>query len=212
MRISTKSKQSYKLSHLLGGAFICAIVTACAHDAKPVEFYRLSADVGLKQNAKSAVNSKEVIVGLGPIRIPEYLNRPQIMVAISDNQYSISEEHRWAENLDQNILLALYKVLPAQLNTDHVLRYPWSQRQDINYQVSIDILDLTINPQGQSQFIAQWSIKVKEKANIDKRFECSLPASRVDYALMVKVQSQCLTQLGQAISKSLNELMLFNMF
>ena len=207
MRISTKSKQSYKLSHLLGGAFICAIVTACAHDAKPVEFYRLSADVGLKQNAKSAVKSKEVIVGLGPIRIPEYLNRPQIMVAISDNQYSISEEHRWAENLDQNILLALYKVLPAQLNTDHVLRYPWSQRQDINYQVSIDILDLTINPQGQSQFIAQWSIKVKEKANIDKRFECSLPASRVDYALMVKVQSQCLTQLGQAISKSLNELM-----
>ncbi len=207
MRISTKSKQSYKLSHLLGGAFICAIVTACAHDAKSVEFYRLSADVGLKQNAKSAVNSKEVIVGLGPIRIPEYLNRPQIMVAISDNQYSISEEHRWAENLDQNILLALYKVLPAQLNTDHVLRYPWSQRQDINYQVSVDILDLTINPQGQSQFIAQWSIKVKEKANIDKRFECSLPASRVDYALMVKVQSQCLTQLGQAISKSLNELM-----
>ena len=195
MRISTKSKQSYKLSHLLGGAFICAIVTACAHDAKSVEFYRLSADVGLKQNAKSAVNSKEVIVGLGPIRIPEYLNRPQIMVAISDNQYSISEEHRWAENLDQNILLALYKVLPAQLNTDHVLRYPWSQRQDINYQVSVDILDLTINPQGQSQFIAQWSIKVKEKANIDKRFECSLPASRVDYALMVKVQSQCLTQL-----------------
>ena len=207
MQIITKSKHSYKLSHLLGCAFICAMVTACAHDAKPVEFYRLSADVGLKQSAKSIVNTKEVIVGLGPIRIPEYLNRSQIMVAVSDNQYSISEEHRWAENLDQNILLALYKVLPAQLNTDHVFRYPWSQRQDINYQVSIDILDLTINPQGQSQFIAQWSIKVKEKANIDKRFECSLPASTTDYALMVKVQSQCLTQLGQTISKSLNELM-----
>jgi len=207
MRLNSKSEQGFKLNRLLGGFVLSTMVTACAHDTKPVEFYRLSADVGLRQNTKSTVNTKEVIVGLGPIRIPEYLNRLQIMVAISDNQYSISEEHRWAENLDQNILLALYKVLPAQLNTDHVLRYPWSQRQDINYQVSVDILDLTINPQGQSQFIAQWSIKVKEKANIDKRFECSLPASRVDYALMVKVQSQCLTQLGQAISKSLNELM-----
>ena len=207
MRIITKSKQSYKLSHLLGCAFICAMVTACVHDAKPVEFYRLSADVGLKQNAKFAVNSKEVIVGLGPVRIPEYLNRPQMMVAISDNQYSVSEEHRWAEKLDQNILLALYKALPAQLNTEHVLRYPWSQRQDINYQVSIDILDLTIDAQGQSQFMAQWSIKLKDKASVDKRFECSLPASSSDYALMVKVQSECLTQLGQAISKSLNELM-----
>ena len=207
MRIITKSKQSYKLSHLLGCAFICAMVTACVHDAKPVEFYRLSADVGLKQNAKFAVNSKELIVGLGPVRIPEYLNRPQMMVAISDNQYSVSEEHRWAEKLDQNILLALYKALPAQLNTEHVLRYPWSQRQDINYQVSIDILDLTIDAQGQSQFMAQWSIKLKDKASVDKRFECSLPASSSDYALMVKVQSECLTQLGQAISKSLNELM-----
>ena len=207
MRIITKSKQSYKLSHLLGCAFICAMVTACVHDAKPVEFYRLSADVGLKQNAKFAVNSKELIVGLGPVRIPEYLNRPQMMVAISDNQYSVSEEHRWAEKLDQNILLALYKALPAQLNTEHVLRYPWSQRQDINYQVSIDILDLTIDAQGQSQFMAQWSIKLKDKASVDKRFECSLPASSSDYALMVKVQSECLTQLGQAISKFLNELM-----
>ena len=207
MRIITKSKQSYKLSHLLGCAFICAMVTACAHDAKPVEFYRLSADIGLKKNAKFAVNSKEVIVGLGPVRIPEYLNRPQMMVAISDNQYSVSEEHRWAEKLDQNILLALYKALPAQLNTEHVLRYPWSQRQDINYQVSIDILDLTIDAQGQSQFMAQWSIKLKDKASVDKRFECSLPASSSDYALMVKVQSECLTQLGQAISKFLNELM-----
>ncbi len=207
MQIITKSKQSYKLSHLLGCAFICAMVTACAHDAKPVEFYRLSADVGLKQNAKFAVNSKELIVGLGPVRIPEYLNRPQMMVAISDNQYSVSEEHRWAEKLDQNILLALYKALPAQLNTEHVLRYPWSQRQDINYQVSIDILDLTIDAQGQSQFMAQWSIKLKDKASVDKRFECSLPASSSDYALMVKVQSECLTQLGQAISKFLNELM-----
>ena len=207
MRLNSRLEQGFKLNRLVGSVVLSIMVSACAHDTKPVEFYRLSADVGLKQSAKSIVNTKEVIVGLGPIRIPEYLNRPQIMVAISDNQYSISEEHRWAENLDQNILLALYKVLPAQLNTDHVFRYPWSQRQDINYQVSIDILDLTINPQGQSQFIAQWSIKVKEKANIDKRFECSLPASTTDYALMVKVQSQCLTQLGQAISKSLNELM-----
>ncbi len=206
MRLKIKFKRSVFFSRLLIGLVLGASITACVHETKPVEFYRLSADVGLKQNKKTVGNSKNVIIGLGPIRVPEYLNRPQILTAISDNQYFLSEEHRWAERLDQNILLALYQVLPTQLNTEHVLRYPWSQRQEIDYQVSIDILDLTIDAQGQSHLIAQWSIKPKDKPDIDKRFECILPASTFDYGLMVKAQSQCLTQLGQVLAKSLNDL------
>ena len=207
--MNVKSENSFKVIRLLALATLIVLMTACAHDAKPVEFYRLSADVGLKQDKKTAIKSKEVTVGLGPIRIPEYLNRPQMLIAISDNQYTLSEEHRWAEKLDQNILLALYQVLPSQLNTDHVIKYPWSQRQDIDYQVSVDILDLMIDAQGQSQLIAQWSIKPKDKPSLDKRFECHIPASTSDYALMVKAQSQCLTQLGQVLANSLNGLMIW---
>ena len=207
MRLNKKFKISVELSRVMTVVVLSGLITACAHDAKPVEFYRLSADVGLKKNDISAVNLKSVTVGLGPIRIPEYLNRPQMLIAVSDNQYILSEEHRWAENLDQNILLALYKVLPGQLNTGHLIRYPWAQRQEIDYQVGVDILDLTVDAQGQSQLIAQWFIKPKDKPSIDTRFECRLPASTSDYALMVKAQSQCLTQLGQVLAKSLNERM-----
>lgn len=207
MQLNKKFKTGVELNRVLTIVVLSGLMSACAHDAKPVEFYRLSADVGLKQTNKSVANLKNVTVGLGPIRVPDYLNRPQMLVAISDNQYTLSEEHRWAEKLDQNILLALYKVLPEQLNTEHLIRYPWAQRQEIDYQVGIDILDLTVDAQGQSQLIAQWFIKPKDKPGIDKRFECRLPASSTDYALMVKGQSQCLTQLGQVLAKVLNERM-----
>lgn len=206
MQLNKKFKTGVELSRVLTVVVLSGFISACAHDAKPVEFYRLSADVGLKQTNKSVANLKNVTVGLGPIKIPDYLNRPQILVAISDNQYTLSEEHRWAEKLDQNILLALYKVLPEQLNTEHLIRYPWAQRQEVDYQVGIDILDLTVDAQGQSQLIAQWFIKPKDKPSIDKRFECRLSASTTDYAVMVKAQSRCLTQLGQVLAKTLNEL------
>ncbi len=208
MQLQLNLRRCIKLSRLMAAILLSTFISACVHDAIPVEFYRLSADVGLKQNKTFAVKSKNVTVALGPIRIPEYLNRPQMLTAISDNQYILSEEHRWAEKLDQNILLALYETLPTQLNTDHVLRYPWSQRQDIDYQVGIDVLDLTTDAQGQVQLIAQWSIKPKDKLIIDKRFNCRIAASTTDYALMVKAQSQCLTQLGQVLAKSLNDLMI----
>jgi Uncharacterized protein conserved in bacteria len=207
MRLNKKFKIYVELSRVMTVVVLSGLITACAHDAKPVEFYRLSADVGLNKTNKSVTNLKNVIVGLGPIKIPDYLNRSQMLVAISDNQYTLSEEHRWAEKLDQNILLALYKVLPEQLNTEHLIRYPWAQRQEVDYQVGIDILDLTVDAQGQSQLIAQWFIKSKDKPSIDKRFECRLSASTTDYAEMVKAQSQCLTQLGQVLAKTLNELM-----
>lgn len=207
MRLNKKFKISVELSRVMTVVVLSGLIAACAHDTKPVEFYRLSADVGLKKNDISAINLKNITVGLGPIRIPEYLNRPQMLVAISDYQYTLSEEHRWAEKLDQNILLALYKILPEQLNTEHLIRYPWAQRQEVDYQVGIDILDLTVDAQGQSQLIAQWFIKPKDKPSIDKRFECRLSASTTDYAVMVKAQSQCLTQLGQVLAKTLNELM-----
>jgi uncharacterized lipoprotein YmbA len=91
-----------------------------------------------------------------------------MIVAITENQYRISEEHRWAESLEQNIFLALIKALPGQLGTDRIIRYPWPQRQLVDYQVGID-----------------------------KRSIYQFPASTADYELMVKAQSLCLTRLSE---------------
>ena len=53
------------------------------------------------------------MIGLGPIRLPEYLDRFQMVVAVSENKYKLIDGHRWAEKLDQNISLALFKTLPC---------------------------------------------------------------------------------------------------
>ena len=183
------------------------LLSGCMRDSKPVQFYMLNADFGVAGTTRVPVTSQGPVIGLGPIRIPEYLKRPQMIVAITDNQYRLAEDHRWAERLDQNISLALFKALPSQLGTDRIVRYPWSQRQVIDYQVGIDILEFNVDASGKSRLIAQWFVKRKDKPAIDKRSVYQFPASTTDYEVMVNAQSQCLTKLGQEISETLRQLM-----
>ena len=197
----------YKPVFTWGMVVLTLLSSGCMRNSGPVQFYMLNADSGVADTVRVSAASQGPVIGLGPIRIPEYLNRPQMIIAIADNQYRLSEDHRWAEPLDQNISLALFKALPHQLGTDRIVRFPWSQRQVIDYQVGIDILEFNVDASGQSRLIAQWFIKRKELPTIDKRSVHQSPASTTDHAVMVKAQSQCLTKLGQEISKTLRQLM-----
>ena len=201
-------KMSYKtISTLLASLMLVFFLSACMRGNKSVQFYRLNAGVAMIDAVKMDESANQAVVGLGPIRIPDYLNRPQMVVAISDNQYQLSEEHRWAERLDQNISLALAKFLPSQLGSNRIVRYPWAQRQIVDYQVSIDIIEFNIDALGRSRLTAQWLIKRKDQLDISRRFDYQVPASTTDYDVMVSAQSACLTKLGQDIAVTLRQIM-----
>jgi uncharacterized lipoprotein YmbA len=179
-------------------------LTACMHhDAKPIHFYLLTADAVYSTPPPGHI--PEGMIGLGPIHIADYLKRPQMLVGTTENQFKLAEHHRWAEQLDENIGLALFKTLPSQLDTNRIVRYPWPQKQVIDYQIGIDILEFHVDANGQSRLIAQWYIKRKDQTTIDKRSVYQAIASSTDYDLMVKAQSQCLSKLGQEIAETLRK-------
>ena len=186
--------------------FVTFLIFGCAKNSKPIEYYMLDASVGISSN-KSLELDKGPLIGLGPIRLPEYLDRPQMVVAVSENKYKLIESHRWAEKLDQNISLALFRALPGQLGTDRMIRYPWPHRPGVDYQIKIDILELNIDPTGQSRLVAQWSIKLKDKTVLNKRSSFIAKASTTDVDKMVQAQSECLTKLGQEIVSNLKPLL-----
>ena len=187
-------------------SFLTFLILSCAKSSKPVEYYMLDASVGIVNNQTLKVDEGPMI-GLGPIRLPEYLDRFQMVVAVSENKYKLIDGHRWAEKLDQNISLALFKTLPAQLGTDRMIRYPWPQRPGVDFQVKIDILELNIDQNGQSQMIAQWSIKSKDEIILNKRSTFTAQASTTDIDKMVQAQSECLTKLGQEVAANLKPLL-----
>ncbi|MDD2724610.1 MAG: PqiC family protein [Methylovulum sp.] len=185
------------------------LLSGCMHtDSKPVQFYRLTADsdTAAPLSATKPGAAVDPVIGLGPIHIPEYLARPQMLIAVTENQYRLSEDHRWAEKLDKNISLALFKALPGLLGTERIVRYPWPQRQEIDYQIGVDIVEFNVDESGRSRLIAQWFIKRKDQTTIDKRSVYQFPASTSDYEVMVKAQSQCLSKLAQDIAETLRRI------
>ena len=187
-------------------SFLTFLILGCAKSSKPVEYYMLDASVGIDNN-QTLKGDEGPMIGLGPIRLPEYLDRFQMVVAVSENKYKLIDGHRWAEKLDQNISLALFKTLPSQLGTDRMIRYPWPQRPGVDFQVKIDILELNIDQDGRSQLVAQWLIKSKDKTILNKRSTFTAQASTTDIDKMVQAQSECLTKLGQEIVVNLKPLL-----
>ena len=207
MSLGINHRIGYKFISPLVCLMLVLVLSACMRGNNSVQFYRLNAGAAMLDVIQIPETTSQVVIGLGPIRIPDYLNRPQMVMAISDSKYQLSEEHRWVERLDQNISLVLTKFLPSQLGSNRIIRYPWAQRQVVDYQVSIDIIEFHIDALGQSRLTAQWLIKRKDQADLSRRFDYQVPASITDYEVMVNAQSACLTKLGQDIAITLKQLM-----
>ncbi len=82
-----------------------------------------------------------VVVGVGPISIPAYLDRSSIVVPTGDGgEVRLSEEHRWAEPFREGISRILAGNLSAMIPTDAVPTFPWRVPWTVQYRVTMDIL------------------------------------------------------------------------
>ena len=68
---------------------------------------------------RSAVWSRARPIGVGPVTVPDYLDRPQIATRSSSSSLQFSEFDRWAEPLEKNLMrvLADQPLGPGTLGT-----------------------------------------------------------------------------------------------
>lgn len=176
------------------------LLNACG--STPMQFYMLNAETGAPLSGTALPAA--TVLGLGPVHLPAYLDRPQLVTALSEHQYQLDEHSRWAERLDENITRALGLSLAKQLGIEQVVRYPWAPRQAIDYQISFDILELHQTAAGQSRLSVQWQLKKAEQVIKGKRFECS-EAAADDAEAIVTAQSRCLTRFSAELADTLRQ-------
>lgn len=180
--------------------FLALLLTACS--STPMQFYMLSAETGAPPSVTALPAG--TVLGLGPIHLPAYLDRPQLVTALSEHQYQLDEHSRWAERLDENIARALGLSLAKQLGIEQVVRYPWAPRQRVGYQISIDILELHQTATGQSRLSVQWQLKQADQAVIGRHFECNEAAGKGVEA-SVAAQSRCLTRFSVELADAVRQ-------
>lgn len=152
---------SIKLTILALGACLAAACSPFAPRADNSKFFILTPlPSQVVPAARTAPASPaQMAIGVGPIDFPEYLRRQQVVTRSSPNKLELSEEQRWAEPLDKNFTRVLCENLTQLLDAQRVEKYPWSRKNPVDYQVTIDVQRFETSADGQAYLVARWAIK-----------------------------------------------------
>lgn len=134
-----------------------ALPTGCAR-TPPVSYYQLSPRQDAAELPGLPTNGKVFVVGLGPVQLPEYLERIQIVSRTSANHLQIMGDRRWAEPLSTALPRVLGEDLTFLLGTARVLRHPWVRSQLLDRQVLVEILRFEGGPEREAVLTARWSL------------------------------------------------------
>ena len=186
---------------LLFAGLIATLGGGCAR-TPPAQYYLLSSPV-----AATAGKADGTRLGLGPIRLPEYLDRPQIVTWASATQLSLSNSHRWAEPLQQNFARALLARLAHALPDTQLVPFPWQGAPRPARQIVVDVQRFERAADGTLHLDARWSVQPTDDgspaAMRDSAIALPVPGAPDDYDALVATASQAVGALAADIAARL---------
>jgi uncharacterized protein len=189
--------------------FLVLALSGCitAPDTPAPRFYRLQAVDDTQAGGKLKI-SPNTIIGVGPVGIPEYQNRPQVVTQNDNKMLTIAQFDRWGEPLDLALARLISDDLTAMIEGATVKVYPWNLAIPVKYQLILDVVKLESQLDKDLFFAVQWSI-LDAQANkmiVLKKSEFRLAINPHSYSGLVKTLSQAVAALSMEIAKALEEL------
>ncbi|MGD8688011.1 MAG: PqiC family protein [Syntrophobacterales bacterium] len=135
----------FNRSYLIGIVLIICllIVGGCLGKGtqKDTRFYLLQPISGMSADREHAsIDDEGIGLAIGPVRVREYLTRPQIVTRTQGNKIILHDFHSWGESLDRNFTMVLAENLGNLLATDRIVIFPWRRRPNFDYQIVVDVV------------------------------------------------------------------------
>lgn len=179
-----------------------ALQTGCSEIVSDDEtkFYALSpADVA------TASGDSKLKLGIGPVKIPRMISRPQLVVRTEQHQINVLEQHQWGGSLKEEVAQIIIDNLSAKLGTEQVEHFPWKKAFKPDYQVRVRIERMDGILGGEVVLKARWWLR-KGNASTDQLAEFStyrVKTKDKSYPAYVAALSKTLEQLSIEIAKSI---------
>ncbi|MDX8412898.1 MAG: PqiC family protein [Mariprofundales bacterium] len=100
----------------------------------------------------------DLSVEINELRLPKYLDRPQIVSRSSANQLNLEEHEQWAGKLRDNMIRMLAKNLGKALGTSQIVIAPYRPSEPSAVRVMVEILRFERMGDGHIQLDAQWRL------------------------------------------------------
>ena len=183
------------------------VLSGCLGRSQPTRFYLLPPTLSL-QTGETVPAKEGLRIGVGPVEIPEYLDRPQIVTRISKSEFQIDEFNQWAETLTFSISTILAENLSVLLTTDNLFIFPWPGSTQIDYQIKVDVIRFNAIPGGKIVLETQHTVFRGESREVLERSISSFSRSAdvQNYEAIVSSMSQLLEDLSRKIAETIKAL------
>ena len=120
------------------GLGILVLVGGCAGTPSP-NFYTLSPMSEEVSRVETLSKNHLLSVAIAPIKLPDFLDRSQIVTRPSPNTLKMSEFHRWGSSLSSNFVQVLGENLSTLLGTDRIFYPRQAEVFPIDYRVRLNV-------------------------------------------------------------------------
>jgi len=105
-----------------------------------------------------AIARQDLRIGVGPVSLPAYLDRPQFVTRVDATALTVNEFARWAGPLDRLVAQTVGDNLHAYLAPGGIVTYPWSPVDAPQYRVRIRLQQFEVTAADSALVIGQWEI------------------------------------------------------
>jgi len=188
---------------VLGVAVVLAL-SACIGKSASSKFYVLSPLTG-----RDPVGYSGSTIGVLPVIMPDYLDRPQIVTRVSENRVNLDEYNRWAESLKENFTNVLVENLSRLLNLSPekvvlTSRYPGVP---VALQVGVEVVQFDGVLGGDVTLDVKWGLfKPGDKELIAGRKSLyKEPTGAATHEALVAAESRAVEALSRDIAKTIKD-------
>jgi uncharacterized lipoprotein YmbA len=172
------------------------LLGACARASRPADFYVLSAEA-----QSPADGNKTELVVFGPLRLPAYLERPQIVTRKSSGGLDVDEFHRWAAPLPQHMSQVMADNIAILTGNARVIPFLSFRRTDPGLQVLAFISRFEGDDTGAVVLEVTWRVEATDGDAVSpiQRSRYTASAAPGDYAALVAAMNRLLLAWSQDI-------------
>ncbi len=181
---------------------MAALALAGCASSPPSSFYTLT--------AASAPSSSTTVpsygVSVGPVTIPETVDRPQLALQLSPNQVALDEFHRWAEPLASGIAQAVAENLRRLLGTPRIAAAPGVAGRSPEYRVALNVVRFESKLGNSADVDILWTIESASGKRLRTGRSAIAQPAGAGYDALVAAHSQALARASEDIAAALRSL------
>jgi uncharacterized lipoprotein YmbA len=184
------------------GLGICLLLLAGCASSTQSRHYMLNP---LTTEGKIQVQESCPAIGIGPIKLPEYLNRAQIVTRTSTNEVTLSYSDLWAEPLSDSVPRTLAENVARLVCTKEIVFFPWRPSHVPDYRVEVEFLTMD-GALGKTVALEAWWSVAHGTARITRKATYTESVAGQNYEALVGAESRALGALSRDIAGALKEM------